>query len=328
MATFRRRGDKWFVEVFKNGHRRAATKLTKKEANEWARVTEQDLAENPPTDKTFYDAAQRYLREITPDHKGARQEGNALRRLMASMPVRPLSDLSKDDIATWKVQRLQSVSASSVRREMAVISQVIKAAIDEWGWIRINPLAGVKRPPASRARRRGVTQDEIDALVQALGFVPNVQPWLKKQEVAIAFLLAIETGMRAGELVNLTWDRVHIAQRFVALDKTKNGDARVVPLSLAAINFFKLLDKSNARVFSLQSGSLDSIFRKARSEAAKVCASCATVHFHDSRAEAITRMSKRLDVLELARAIGHRDLKSLMIYYATPVHELAAKLDA
>jgi integrase len=52
----------------------------------------------------------------------------------------------------------------------------------------------------------------------------------------------------------------------------------------------------------------------------------ADLHFHDSRAEAIFRLSKRLDVLELARMVGHRDPRSLMLYYATTADELADKL--
>ena len=50
------------------------------------------------------------------------------------------------------------------------------------------------------------------------------------------------------------------------------------------------------------------------------------LHFHDSRSEAIWRLSKKLDVLELARVIGHRDVRSLMIYYQTDADTLADRL--
>jgi integrase len=51
------------------------------------------------------------------------------------------------------------------------------------------------------------------------------------------------------------------------------------------------------------------------------------LRFHDSRHEAITRLARKLDVLDLARMIGHRDLKSLMIYYNATASEIAARLD-
>jgi integrase len=49
-------------------------------------------------------------------------------------------------------------------------------------------------------------------------------------------------------------------------------------------------------------------------------------HFHDARSEAVTRLSKKLDVLELARVIGHRDLKSLMLYYSSNPDDIADRL--
>ena len=61
-------------------------------------------------------------------------------------------------------------------------------------------------------------------------------------------------------------------------------------------------------------------------ELAMTAAECGELHFHDSRAEAIWRLSKKFDVMELARVIGHRDLRSLMIYYQVSADELADRL--
>lgn len=66
---------------------------------------------------------------------------------------------------------------------------------------------------------------------------------------------------------------------------------------------------------------LCSALRRAR-DAAQI----KNLHFHDSRAEAIWRLSKKLDVLELARVIGHRDINSLRLYYNTTADELADRL--
>jgi integrase len=75
------------------------------------------------------------------------------------------------------------------------------------------------------------------------------------------------------------------------------------------------------RVFRVSEPSRDALFRKIRNKAA-----VEDLHFHDSRAEAIWRLSKKLDVLQLARVIGHRDLKSLMIYYNESASDLAKRL--
>ncbi len=321
MATIRKRGNKYYAEIYVNGVRKGKSLPTKKDAKEWARVTEQEYSEHTPSDSTIKQAVDKYLEEIAINHKGYKKESQFLARIVAQLPDIPLSELNKGHISKWKNERLKAVKSASVRREMTVLSQVIKAAIHEWGWITKNPMDGIKRPQDSKPRKRGLSQDEIDGIVKELGYVEGVEPWLKKQEVAIAFLLAIETGMRAGEILTLSRGNLDFSAQTVSLQATKNGDTRIVPLSLRAIDLMRLLQE-NGQLFSVSSSSLDSLFRKAKNKAGYP-----DVHFHDSRSEALTRLSKKLDVLELARVIGHRDLKSLMIYYAEPISELAKKLD-
>ena len=50
------------------------------------------------------------------------------------------------------------------------------------------------------------------------------------------------------------------------------------------------------------------------------------LHFHDARAEAIWRLYKKFDVMDLARVIGHRNLSSLLLYYNASADELADRL--
>lgn len=319
MATIRKRNGKYYVEVCVAGCRRGKTVATKKAANEWARVTEQALSEHTPSDRTFSQAADKYLAEIAIHHKGYKKESQFLARIVAQLPDKPVSEFSNADISAWKTERLKKVSPASVRREMTVLSQVIKASIYEWGWIRTNPMDGVKRPPDSKPRRRGLAQVEIDGIVAALGYVEGTTPWLKKQEVAIAFLFAIETGMRAGEILSVQPHLINYETRVLHIPDSKNSDARQVPLSLRAVDLLQCLPQG--KLFSVSSASLDALFRKA-----KVTAGFPDIHFHDSRSEALTRLSKKLDVLELARVIGHRDTKSLMIYYAPTVADMAKKL--
>ena len=139
--------------------------------------------------------------------------------------------------------------------------------------------------------------------------------------------------MRAGEILSLTWDHVNLADRYVTLPRTKNGDSRQVPLSTKAANLLEKLRGPGIPfakaepVFTITSATLDVLFRRARDRAAIDLPSCKTVRFHDARGEAITRLSKRLDVLELARVVGHRSLASLMFYYAKTASEIAKKLD-
>ena len=133
--------------------------------------------------------------------------------------------------------------------------------------------------------------------------------------------------MRAGEITGLTWSDVNFEGRFVTIPRSKNGDSRQVPLSGRAVELLRMLEGIDpAKCFTVTAASLDALFRKARKRAAISLPEISTLHFHDTRHEAITQLSKKLTVIQLARMVGHRDLKSLMIYYNETATELAALL--
>ena len=103
---------------------------------------------------------------------------------------------------------------------------------------------------------------------------------------------------------------------------TKNGEDREVPLSSEAIRILQELPEHNP-VFGLTASQIDSNFRRA-----KKLAIVEGLNFHDMRREALTRLSKKVDVLALARISGHRDLKILLgTYYAESMADVAKLLD-
>lgn len=325
MATFQKRGDRWRARVRLKGCDESKEFTTKAAAQSWALELERDIragAEGGLSSRSLQDAFDRYLRDIAPGRAGSRWEEIRLGALAASttcrLPMRkPVVEVTTAMLAAWRDQRLKEVSNGTVAREMTLLSGVFEHARREWQWIRLNPLRDVRKPKEPKARRRGVLTSEIEGVCTALGFEQEVTTL--SHQVAVAFLFAIETAMRAGEILALTHDCVHAD--FVHLKKSKNGDARDVALSKEAVRLLGLLPKGGTKCFTVSSASLDALFRKARDRAG-----CPDLHFHDSRSEAITRLSKRLDVLELARMVGHRDPRSLMFYYSKSASDIAKKL--
>ena len=321
MASIRRRGSKWRAEVYRNGARESATFPTKGQAVAWAQLRESELVGERLPDHSVNDALRRYAAEISPRHRGERWEVLRLQLLGrdALASVR-LPSLTAVHVAAWRDRRLKQVSGASVRREMNLLQSVFKVCRREWGWLRIDPTADVDRPPNPASRKRRISQDEIDRLTLALGY-DGGPPTTISDRVAMAFLFAIETAMRSGEILGMHWSDV--GAKSVTLPRTKNGDQRKVPLSPYARELLSLLPKGEGPCFGLEAAQRDALFRKARDRAQIV-----NLHFHDSRAEAIWRLSKVFDVMELARVIGHRDLKSLLFYYETSADELADRLDS
>jgi integrase len=143
----------------------------------------------------------------------------------------------------------------------------------------------------------------------------DVKAETKQQRVAVAFLFAIETAMRAGEICSLQAGDVN--GRVARLKMTKNGLPRSVPLSLRAVELWQMVPDG----FGITTETLDVLFRKARAKTG-----IEGLTFHDSRHEAITRLAAKLNVLDLARMVGHRDIKQLQTYYNATAEDIAEKL--
>jgi integrase len=170
--------------------------------------------------------------------------------------------------------------------------------------VRVNPFRDVRKPTEPPARRRGVQDSDLFALREHLRGVNG-------KEVLAGFELGIETGMRAGEMWGLSREQIDLKAGVARLTLTKNGHARDVALSPRAVEIMGgLLKDGRSSLFTVTNAGRDALFRKARAAAGIV-----DLHFHDSRSEAVIRLSKKLDVLELAEQIGHRDLNSLQLYF-------------
>jgi len=329
MPSFRKVGANWRAEVTRDGIRKSRVFPTKARAMAWAVDTEREIEDGKAgkiPDKSFGDLLGRYRDEVSVHKRGERWESMRLNMIIrddALAQVR-LASLDSTDIAAWRDRRLRTVSAASVRREWNLLSHACSVAVTEWRWLKANPLKEVKRPAPTPPRDRRISDGEITRLLFALGYDYEAPPATQTARVGAALLFALETALRAGELVGLMWPQVDRERRVARLLRTKNGTQRSVPLSPEALRLLEQLAPvtKDGPVFGISSTqTLDALFRKAKGRAM-----IADLHFHDTRHEAITRLAKKLDVLALARTVGHRDLRQLMVYYNESAEDLAGRL--
>jgi integrase len=329
MASFTKRGDQWRAQVLKRGIRATKTFRTKAEAIFWANQREAEIETGQPIfaadNNSMHAALLRFYTNVTPGRRGYRWEQVRLKRFMRELPFveRPIAYIQPEEIANWRDQRLKQVKGTSVRRDMNLLRAVFEIARKEWRWLKVNPMDDVSKPPEARPRTRIISDDETQRLCEALGYFGG-RPETMQHDVALAMLLALETAMRAGELFGLEWARVHAGKRYIELldGTTKNLDRREVPLSKRAIEILDLMRGRGDKVFKVSQSSADALFRKAKHRI-----KLSNLHFHDLRATALTRLARKLDVLELAKMIGHRDPRSLMIYFREEAATIAARLD-
>lgn len=321
MASFTKVGKRFRADVCVNGKRKSKTFRTKTEARGWALQTEIeiDTGVGDPTYHLFEDALIRYRDEVTVLKKGEKHERNRI-NAMLRLPLAQmrLEDITSDDMGKYRDERLKKNGGGTVNRELSLMSVIFNRARIEWKWVNHNPISDVTRPKNPRPRDQRINDDEIQRVCDALGY-DGGEIECNNDLVAVLFLLAIETAMRLGELCAVVPSSVHLSERYVEVTDSKNGDKRKVPLSKKAGALFEKVINANMKISSDTAGS---IYRRHRG-----AADMDHFNFHDTRHEAITRLARKLDVLDLARMIGHRDPKSLMIYYnATPI-EIASRLD-
>jgi len=216
---------------------------SKARAEAWAHQIESEMSRGMFMDRTeadrntLGDLLSRYVKEVTPHKRGHEAERYRIMALIGSQRIcrfRILS-LSGQEIAGWRDERLQSVSGSTVNREMNILSHVIETARKEWGIaLHENPVSLVRRPKHNPARQRRLTAGEEARLLAAC--VSSRSPFLRP-----VVELALETAMRQSELVLLSWQRIDLSRRVAHLITSKNGDGRGVPLSSRAISVLNQL---------------------------------------------------------------------------------------
>jgi len=326
MASFRFHGNRWQARVRRAGYPvQTCSFLTKADAERWARSVEVQIDrgtyENPSNAQqvSLGDLIDRYVREVTPRMKGAKEDLIRLaairRREICSIKIK---SLTASRVASYRDERLQQVSAGTVIRELAYLSAIINHARRDWGIQASNPVAMVKKPPSPKGRDRIMDLEELERLFTFL------QPTARRNAWMLPLVkFALETAMRRGEILSLRWDHIDLTRRTAFLPDTKNGQSRTVPLSSTAAAILQNLPSSvDGRVFPMSACATSAAFSRAAERAG-----IQEVRFHDLRHIAITRIAQKLpNLIELAAVSGHKNVAMLKRYYHPNAAELALKL--
>lgn len=338
MAHYRKKGKKWVAEIKvkistnKPTIRESRSFNTKAQAVKWATEREEALKAGAygadHSEKTLKDALLKYLDEEAIHKKNFLDDKNKIYKLIKDrlLPVNlPLRLITTTVFSEYRrTRRKQGVTNSTINREISLLRSVFRLAISEWGYLVHNPLKSLEQLPENPSRKRLISQSEINRLKKACHYEEGTLPTTHQQVVYIVFLFALETAMRLGEIVSMRWENLYIIERYYHLEDSKNGTYRDIPLSKSALSLLDLFPQQEVgQVWPLlESSGASHVFGRLKRKAG-----LDDLRFHDTRHEAITRMAKKVDVMNLARITGHKDTRSLMIYYNPDVSELADLLD-
>ncbi len=324
MATLTKRKDgQWQAKIRRRGYPLVSKTFgTKAKAERWARIIEKEMDDDlfvsriEAESTTLKEALQRYLDEITPTKKGVRQESDRIKVWMEhDLACRYLANLRGADFAQYRNQKVKDgANPSTIRNQLNIISHLFNIARKEWGMESLgNPIQNIRMPKMPAGRDRRLQEGEEVLLLESSDY-PMKQ----------LIVLALETGMRLGEITGMQWQNINLKKSTAVLQETKNGERRVVPLSSRARETISTLPRHiNGYLFPATSSSSVS------HRFATLCRrnNIRGLRFHDLRHEATSRLfEKGLDMMEVASITGHKTLHMLRRYTHLKAEDLARKL--
>lgn len=342
MASIQKRASTFRVRITREGKSTlSATFITRLEALQWAKDTEaqirlglyQDVSRATPTEQpigksSFMEAATHYMNTHSIHKKIVRSETYRLKKLIKRWGDLPIEQVDKSAILRLRDELLsKGRSGETINHYFNTLSKLFQMLNDEWDLLVPNPIKGIKRMPPSKGRTKRINGTIEQRLLHSCDALSL--PLLRS---IIQF--AIETGMRRGELMGLTWADIDLPNRKAYLHTSKNGEPRQVPLTQSAIRVLQALSKDDSGiVFPMTLDSLRNQFERAKAYAKPLWNDIGInpfedLRFHDLRHEALSRLSDAgLNVIELSHISGHRTLSMLKRYVHCSHKAIFEKLD-
>jgi len=187
----------------------------------------------PRQDVKFSEFSRTYLDDYAKQNKKSWRDDQY--RLDANMipffRSSSLHEISPHKIEQYKAHRLSSgVTRSTVNRELTILKKMFNLAVD-WGLAQSNPVTKVKLFSENDTQKERILayDEEASLLAESPDYLTPI------------LIVALNTGMRRGEILNLRWDQVDLGQRQIAVKKTKSGKDRIIPINSQLLAVLSLL---------------------------------------------------------------------------------------
>jgi integrase len=283
------------------------------------------LEKKRPVTTTFDELADTYYAYVVNQQRKRSwaRDRTSIRALTGYFGGKPLTDIMPALIEQYRSWRRESVSRrgqaptpATLNRELACLKRMFTVAIKgllvlKGGVPASNPAVSVSLERETNERDRVFSPGEFQVLM-------NVAPTHLKP----ILLTAYHTGMRKGEILNLTWDRVDFKAGVIRLriEDTKTREGRIVPLtkelSETLRNATIYLDASGQRmpyVFTYAGRTLGSV-RRAFGTACRE-AGISNAVFHDLRHTFVTNMRRAgVDYFRIMAVTGHKTMSFFKRY--------------
>ena len=222
-------------------------------------------------------------------------------------------DVALNEISPIHIEKLKSrklkegVTRTTVNHYLKTLKRMFNIAI-AWGYTDKNPVKGIKFYSEKDAQRdRVLTREEEDRLLGVAS--ERLRPIL---------IVALNTGMRKGEILRLKWQDIDLENRIILVKQTKSGKPRTLPINSRLLDELMWLKKRNRKsqclfTNSKTGGPLKTIRRSF--DAACRDAKLQNFRFHDLRRTFGSRLALAgVDLNRIKELLGHASLKTTEIY--------------
>lgn len=302
-----------------------ATFNRKTDAKKWAQQTEVSIKEgrhfktSESKKHTLGKLIDRYISTILPyKPKNARNQITQLQWWKGCIGYYLLSDITPALIGEFRDKLLKGItkqgkirSPSTVNRYLAALSHAFTIAVKEWGWLDTSPMKNVMKPKQPRGRNRCLNQEERRLLLEACKASAS-------SYLYTIVVLALSTGMRQGEILNLKWEDIDLDRSIIILNETKNGERRFIPLAGHALDLVISLNSckvsNNSLLFPSKNQNQPIDIRSAWDNVLKR-ADIKDFRFHDLRHCAASYLAMNGATLaEISEILGHKTLQMVKRY--------------
>ncbi len=212
-------------------------------------------------------------------------------------------EITVQAVEKYKSERIKTVKPATVNTELTCLKNMFNRAVD-WGTLEKNPIAKVKPFNPNNNRLRFLEKNEIRRLLE---YCP---PKLK-----CVVTLAVNTGMRKGEIQALKWRDIDFQNEFICIPEQKNGEKSYQPLNHNVKNALLTIKKhkTSPYVFCKDDGGTYNV-RKSFDTALKK-ADIQDFHFHDLRHTFASHLTMAgIDLNTVRELMRHKDYKMTLRY--------------
>jgi integrase len=319
VKIYKNEDGKWCFDVTCNGRRvRQIVGLSRPETEQAMLNKLTDLKrdkfgiEKPRGNVFFEEFADEFLEVYSKQNKRSWvRDRSAIKHFNEFFKGKVLSAISPELIERYKAARKdEGANPATINRELACLKTIFNIAI-LWGKTDFSPAKQIKRIPVNNIREKFLSDEEMRRLVGAAD--PEIKPVL---------IIALSTGMRRNEILDLKWQNVHFEGKYIFIEYSKSGKTRRVPMNDLIIEALKNVPKVSEFVFYSPKIRAKISISTVRTAFLKACekAKIKDLRFHDLRHCAASAMVRRgIDLVTVSKILGHSSIIMTMRYaHSTP----------